>query len=111
MEYFPGAVVWADFGEGRGPERAGIRPAVVVSSVRFLTSVDSLVHLIPATTRDRGWPNHVALRGQTGLAEQTWGMTEQLRSTSRQRVLRQTGSVDDATLFALRLFISEGLDL
>ena len=93
MELSPGTVVWADFGEAVGREQAGRRPAVVVSSLSHGRAAETLVTLIPCTTRDRNWPNHVALEGETGLAEPTFAMTEQIRTVSRQRVHSVRGAV------------------
>lgn len=109
MQILPGDVIWTDFGTGRGREQSGIRPAVVVSSTPFLETVDSLVHVIPVTSRDRGWPNHVPLGGVTGLASPSWAMTEQLRTVSRQRVLRWSGSVDEPTFDEIRVYLRDSL--
>jgi len=110
MVVLPGEVFWVDFGGGRGREQSGIRPAVVVSSAAFLESIDSLIHVVPVTTRDRGWPNHVEMRGATGLGSRSWAMTEQMRSASRERILRWTGSVDDDTFAAIRVYLRDALD-
>jgi mRNA interferase MazF len=110
VDVFPGDVFWTDFGSGRGREQEGIRPAVVVSSGAFLETIDSLVHVVPATTRDRGWGNHVPISGLTGLGSPSWAMTEQLRSVSRLRLLRWSGSVDDDTFAAIRVYLGDALD-
>jgi mRNA interferase MazF len=94
----PGAVVWADFGEPVGREQAGRRPAVVVSTTSHLRAADTLVTLIPCTTRERPWPNHVLLEGRTGLGEPTFAMTEQIRTLSRLRVHGTAGAVSDECL-------------
>ena len=111
MQMLPGEVFWIDFGVGRGREQSGIRPGVIVSSSSFAEAVDSLVHVVPATTRDRGWPNHVVLAGNTGLTEASWAMTEQLRSISRERVLRWLGAVDEETFDTIRVYLRDALDL
>jgi mRNA interferase MazF len=111
MQILHGDVVWVDFGKGRGCEQSGIRPAVIVSSPQFLETVDSLVVVIPATTRFRDWPNHVELSGLTGLTSPTWAMTEQLRTVTRERVLRWSGSVDEHTFATIRLYLRDALNL
>lgn len=98
MRLTPGSVVWADFGETVGREQAGRRPAVVVSSLSHVRAADTLVTLIPCTTRARPWPNHVPLEGATGLPEATFAMTEQIRTVSRERVLALTGSLSTECL-------------
>lgn len=109
MQLFTGDVVWADFGDGRGREQMGIRPAIVVASPEYLGLVDSLALVVPTTTRHRGWPNHVPISGMTGLSSDCWAMTEQLRSISRERILRWSGTVDDATFRAIRVYLADAL--
>ncbi len=55
-----GTLVWADFGTLIGREQGGRRPALVISSQAH-AAVTALVLVLPCTTRDRGWINHVAL--------------------------------------------------
>ena len=110
MDLLPGQVVWVDFEPTRGREQGGLRPAVVVSALRHLQIVTSLAIVVPCTTRDRGWPNHVEVSGLTGLAERTWAMTEQPRSISRERILRVSGFVDDETLALIRTYLGDALD-
>ena len=98
MRLAPGTVVWANFGGAIGREQAGRRPAVVVSSTSHLRAADTLVTLIPCTTRERPWPNHVLLEGHTGLAEPTFAMTEQVRTVSRLRVHGVSGTLTDECL-------------
>jgi mRNA interferase MazF len=110
MELFPGDVVWVDLDPARGREQAGIRPGVVVSSAAYLRAVTALAIVIPVTTRERGWPNHVSVSGPSGLNAPSWAMTEQPRSVSRERILRWTGSVDDDTFAAIRVYLGDALD-
>ena len=78
----PGRIAWVDLGQTVGREQAGRRPCIV----------------IPCTTTDRGWKNHVELTGPTGLSMPTFAVTEQPRAVSRERMARPIGSVDDACL-------------
>lgn len=97
----PGDVVWVELGPVSGREQGGRRPAVVVSSADHLAAATTLVTVVPATSRDRGWPNHPALTGSTGLGGATFAMTEQVRTIARARVVGVAGSVDDACLAAV----------
>ena len=110
-DFLPGDVVWIDLEPVRGREQGGVRPGVVVSSAAYLAVVDSLVTVVPVTTRDRGWPNHVLLRGFTGLPSASWALTEQIRTVSRERVLRHSGSVDEATLDEIAVYLRDALHL
>lgn len=103
--------MWADLAPVRGREQAGHRPIVVVSSLRYLEVVSTLVVGVPVTTTNRGWPNHVSLRGPSGLDASSWAMTEQIRTLSRDRVTRRAGAVDGPTLGLVRTWLADFLDL
>lgn len=90
----PGSVVWVEFDPVTGGEQGGRRPALVVSSEEHLGAATTLVTVVPATSKDRGWPNHVAMIGATGLPEPAFAMTEQVRTISRERVADAVGHVD-----------------
>jgi mRNA interferase MazF len=92
-------VVWADLDPTRGREQAGRRPALLVASDLYLELADTLAIIVPATTVDRGWPNHVPLRGPSlTLPQPTFAMTEQPRTVTRDRLVGVVGVVDSATM-------------
>lgn len=94
-----GDVVWIELDPVRGREQAGRRPALVVASDLYLQQADTLAVIVPATTTDRGWPNHVLLHGpRLDLAQPTFAMTEQPRTVTRDRVVGGIGTVDAATM-------------
>lgn len=105
MDYVTGSVIWADFGEPVGREQGGRRPAVVSSTRHHVEGVDTLITVIPCTTRSRGWINHVLLEGPTGLTEVTYAMTEQIRTVSRERVHALAGAVTDECLTTIRKWL------
>lgn len=94
-----GGVVWAELESGRGREQMGRRPVLIVASELYLEQADTLAIVVPATTSDRGWPNHVRLTG-SGLrvARPTFAMTEQPRTLTRDRLVGDLGVVDHATM-------------
>jgi len=93
-----GDVAWAELSPTRGREQAGRRPVLVVASSGYLRTVTTLVVVLPVTTTDRSWSNHVPLRGATGLGRPSWAMTEQVRTIARDRIVAPAGAVDVATL-------------
>ena len=111
MNLAPGVVVWVDLGTGLGREQAGRRPAVVISSVEYLEVVDTLVTVIPVTSRDRAWTNHIELTGDHSLGRPSWAMTEQLQTVSRDRIARIAGIVDAECLTRVRFVLRAFLDL
>ena len=94
-----GMVLWAELDPVRGREQAGRRPALVIAGDLYLEQADTLAIIVPATTNDRGWPNHVPLRGpELSLAAPTFAMTEQPRTVTRERLFDVIGTVDIETM-------------
>ncbi|MCU1480007.1 MAG: ndoA [Subtercola sp.] len=107
-----GMVVWAELDPVRGREQAGRRPALVIASDLYLQQADTLAIIVPATTTDRGWPNHVALRGSNlALAQQTYAMTEQPRAITRERLHDVAGVVDTETMQEVDAWLRDFLAL
>ncbi|WP_238385069.1 type II toxin-antitoxin system PemK/MazF family toxin [Nesterenkonia muleiensis] len=107
-----GSVAWAELDPVRGREQAGRRPVLVVASDLYLEQADTLAIVLPATTNDRGWPNHVLLRGpQLDLRQPTFAMTEQPRTVTRDRFVGETGVVDSATMHEVDRWLRDFLAL
>lgn len=103
-----GDVVWVGPDPTIGREQRGRRPAVVVAGVGYLRVIDALALIVPITSVDRGWPNHVAVAGLPGPS---WAMTEQLRATARERLHGRLGQVDEKTLDSIRSWLRDFLEL
>lgn len=108
-DLLPGSVWWVDLGERRGREQRGQRPAVVVSSTDALQILERLIAIIPCTTTDRGWPNHVLLVGELRLARPTFGMTEQVTTIDRGALIRSAGQVAPACQDTIRTWMHDWL--
>ena len=69
MSYVPdrGDVAWVDLTPQAGHEQAGHRPVVVLSPAAYNGKV-GLMLCCPVTTRVKGYPFEVPLRGDPGLA-------------------------------------------
>ncbi|WP_458042140.1 MULTISPECIES: type II toxin-antitoxin system PemK/MazF family toxin [Bacteria] len=94
-----GMVVWAELDPVRGREQSGRRPVLVIASDLYLEQADTLAIIVPCTTRDRGWPNHVMLTGQNlNLPGATYAMTEQPRTVARERLFDIAGMIDVAVM-------------
>ena len=70
----------------------------------------TLAIVVPVTSVDRGWPNHIPVAGST-LPQRSWAMTEQVRTISRTRITGRLGRVTSDTLAEIRLWIQDFLDL
>lgn len=106
----PGDVIWVAPEIAVGREQAGWRPALVVAGAGYLETVDTLALVVPITTVDRGWPNHVEVIG-ADLGQRSWAMSEQLRTISRGRIVSRAGHADQATLAAVRVWLADFLAL
>lgn len=102
MELIPGQVWWASPDAAVGREQSGRRPVLVVSSAAYLDAVTTLVLVVPITSVNRGWPNHVQVRGVAGLGRDSFAMSEQVRAISRQRLDREIGVVTLECLAEIR---------
>lgn len=106
----PGSVAWVDLGESVGREQQGRRPAVVVSSEDHLAVATSLVAVVPCTTVDRGWINHLRIDSESaGLDRATFAMTEQVRTVARGRLVGEVGSVSAASLGEITAWVHRWL--
>ena len=106
----PGSVVWVDLNPTVGREQSGRRPAVIISSASYLEVVTELAIIVPATTTDRGWPQHVRLTGSAlTLSRPTFAMTEQPRTISRRRIASVDKCVDDQCLAQIRQWLNDFL--
>lgn len=105
-----GTVVWAWLDPSVGREQTGRRPVVVVSSDGYLDVVTTLGVVVPVSRTDRGWPNHVPLRG-VSVPPDCFAMTEQPRTISRDRLGEQLGYVDAPCLAEIKVWLAAFLDL
>ena len=111
VELAPGVIAWAALEPVRGREQGGHRPVLVVASAGYLDAVTTLVIVLPITTTDRGWPNHIRVEGPSGLDRPSWIMTEQPRTLSRDRLTRVAGEVSAGCLASVRSWLGDFLDL
>lgn len=107
MTVVTGQIYWARPDPSVGREQAGRRPVVVVSGAGYHQTMTTLVLVVPVTSVDRGWDNHVPLRGTSELDRRSFAMTEQIRVMSRDRLDGLIGAVDDQTLGEIRGWIRD----
>jgi len=105
-------VVWLDLEKVKGREQGGHRPALVIASNAYLATATTLAIVLPVTTVDRGWPNHIPLRGKAvGLDQPSFAMTEQPRTVDRGRITSVAGRVDRTTLAEIDVWLRDFLQL
>ena len=104
-----GAIVWADLDPVQGREQGGRRPMLVVSSDIHLELVTSLVSVIPITSKNRHWPNHIFIAPEVGLDQESWAMTEQVRTIERERISSRAGTLPVSSLADVRMWLGDFL--
>ena len=105
-------VVSAELDPARRREQAGRRPALIIASDLYLEQADTLVIIVPTTSKNRGWPNHIPLRGpDLALAQPTFAMTEQPRTIARDRLFEVVGTIDAMTMHEVDRWLSDFLAL
>lgn len=97
-----GEVWWALPDPAVRREQSGRRPVLIVSNEQFHRTVTTLVVVVPVTTKDWGWPNHVELNAGAEMEQRSFAMTEQVRTISRQRLTKKIGVVEESVLQNVR---------
>ena len=95
-----------------GREQAGVRPALVVSANPLNRSAADLVIVVPITSKAKGIPYHVPIRPpEGGVKSISYIKPEDIRSISKQRLVRPWGNVSSATMTAVADMLRVTLDL
>ncbi|WP_028934564.1 type II toxin-antitoxin system PemK/MazF family toxin [Pseudonocardia spinosispora] len=79
-------------------EQRGVRPCIVVSGDRFNALPIRQAIVVPLTTRERGFPHHIAVTDDGGLNRPSWAMCEALRTVSSQRFGRRISTASRESL-------------
>ncbi|MGH3923190.1 MAG: type II toxin-antitoxin system PemK/MazF family toxin [Pseudonocardiaceae bacterium] len=79
-------------------EQRGTRPCVVVSSDRFNALPIRQALVVPLTTRERGFPHHIAVTDDGGLNRPSWAMCEAIRAVSLERFGQLISTANRVTL-------------
>lgn len=101
-----GTVLWGYLDPAVGREQSGRRPLVVVSTEEYNSLAIDLLIVVPVSSVDRGWPNHVRLTGNIGTLR-GFAMTEQPRTVSRARCGEVIGIIDTDCLEEITTYLSD----
>lgn len=78
----------------RGREQAGSRPAMILSVDKFNHGRADLVIVVPITKVNKAIPTHVPVpKGEAGLEMDSFIKCEDLRSVSKERIIRYRGDL------------------
>lgn len=103
-----GDIWWAYLDPAQGREQSGRRPVLVISAAQYNGIVDALAIVVPISTTDRGWPNHIRL---ASLPQPSWAMTEQPRTIARQRLGGRIGQATPDELSEVLSWVFDFLSL
>lgn len=94
-----GEVWMVDLNPTKGHEQAGKRPVLVISVNAFNNSLAGLIIVIPITSKAKGIPYHIEINPpEGGLKERSFIKCEDIRSITKERLLRCFGTVSLETL-------------
>jgi mRNA interferase MazF len=109
MRVIQGEIWLADLGDPIGREQGFRRPVLVVSNDGFNTATPVKI-VVPLTTTNRGWDNHISVNCDgTGLEKPSWAMVEHVRSVSAQRFTRRIGIAPDEVVREIIDWLTDAL--
>lgn len=100
--------IWyADLDPARGSEQRGNRPVVIISG-DLLNEYLKIVIACPLTSKIKNYKGNLILEPseQNGLQDKSEVMTFHIRSISKERLVRKTGSISEGELAGIK----QGLD-
>lgn len=108
-----GDVVDLELGTPQGREAGFRHPAVLVTAQRILDADPSVVHVVPLTSRIRGFHSEIVLEPDpsNGLEWRSAAQCQHLRAVSPARAHAVRGNVGGTVLTQLRETIAVILDL
>ncbi|MGB9812166.1 MAG: type II toxin-antitoxin system PemK/MazF family toxin [Thermovenabulum sp.] len=87
--------IWlVDLNPTRGHEQHGIRPAIIISVDEFNSCPADLIIVVPITSKNKNIPLHVEiLPKESGLDTSSYAKTEDIRSISKERLIKRIGII------------------
>ena len=108
-----GDIVDLDLGLPEGHEAGFHHPAIIVTAQRVLSASPSVMHVVPLTSRLRGFHSEIVVEPDAGngLHETSAAQCQHLRAVSPARVAATRGNAGPAVLAQVRETIAVVLDL
>lgn len=113
MTNFQWAVMEANLSPVVGAEQKGIRPVLIVSNEEYNQTISNVTILPLTSTQRRLYPSEIYLpKGKAGQPLDSIIMAHQVRTISKQRLLKLLGYLEDNQLrHAVHGAIEEHLEL
>lgn len=98
-----GEIWFADLNPVKGSEQTGLRPVVIVSGNLVNTHLP-IVICCPLTTKIKNYKGNVVVEPdeQNGLAHTSEILTFHIRSISKERFIRKTGTISAVQIAAVK---------
>ncbi|MBA3342831.1 MAG: type II toxin-antitoxin system PemK/MazF family toxin [Gemmatimonadaceae bacterium] len=105
--------VWqVELRPARGREQDGQRPAMIVSVDKFNRGASELVIVIPITKVNKQVASHVPVpRGEAGMEFDSYIKVEDIRSVSKERLVRYRGDLTWPRIEAVQRILRVLLDI
>jgi mRNA interferase MazF len=101
-----GELWMVDLNPTRGREQSGLRPALILSVDKFNHGPAELVIVVPITKTKRGIPTHILVpAGEAGLSVDSYIKCEDLRSISKDRLVRPMGRVTAPRIDSVQRYV------
>lgn len=84
------------------------RPALIISNNTFNRGPAEIVIIVPCTTKNKGIPSHIRIDPPNGgLKESSFIVCEQLRSISKERLIKRYACIDLSTFKKILEWIAD----
>ena len=93
-----GDIVLVDFGEQIDSEQCGVRPALVIQNNKGNQVSPTIIVCAITSANKKYLPTHVEVGEEAGLKKQSIILAEQMRTVSKNRILKKCGSVNSESL-------------
>ena len=93
-----GDIVLVDFGEQTGSEQCGVRPALVIQNNKGNQVSPTIIVCAITSANKKNLPTHVKVGKEAGLEKQSTILAEQMRTVSKNRIVKKCGSVNSESL-------------
>jgi mRNA interferase MazF len=92
-------IYWVDFGNPRGSEQGGRRPAIIVQNDTGNDNSTTTIIAAITSKKKTPYPFHVDLTAQeSGLPQDSTVLSEQLLTISKDRLINRVGSLSEAKM-------------
>jgi mRNA interferase MazF len=103
-----GELWYVDLNPVKGSEQAGFRPVVILSGNLANKYLQTLI-CCPLTTKIKNYKGNIVLtpNAKNGLTEDSEILTHQIRSFSKERMVKKIGNVSNVEIEELKVCLNE----